>query len=167
MGRYIADKLAPLIAQVRLLINGKKGVWNAETLAKVRYSLARALMVDGEQSGKSSSLIESIELFRETLEERTRERVPIDWALTQNHLGVALTTLGQREGGTTKLAEAVVAFRLALQERTRARVPLDWATTQNNLANALFRLGERESGTEKLLLAIAAYRKSLEQRRRK
>ena len=42
-GHYVADKLAPLIAQVRALIESKEGVWNSETLAGVRFSLATAL----------------------------------------------------------------------------------------------------------------------------
>ena len=76
----------------------------------------------------------------------TRERVPLDWATTQNNLGNALQALGERESGMARLEEAVVAYREALKERTRERVPLDWATTQNNLGNALAMLGERESG---------------------
>jgi hypothetical protein len=35
--------------------------------------------------------------------EWTRERVPLDWAMTQNNLGTALSTLGQRESGTERL----------------------------------------------------------------
>jgi hypothetical protein len=34
------------------------------------------------------------------LEEYTRERVPLRWALTQNNLGNALLRLGERESGT-------------------------------------------------------------------
>ena len=67
----------------------------------------------------------------------TRERVPLDWAATQNNLGNALERLGERESGTGKLEEAVAAYREALKEYTRERVPLDWAMTQNNLGTAL------------------------------
>ena len=84
--------------------------------------------------------------FREALKERTRERVPLDWAMTQNNLGTALAHLGERESGTARLEEAVAAYREALKERTRERVPLDWAMTQNNLGTALttpWRAGER------------------------
>jgi len=35
--------------------------------------------------------------LREALKEWTRERVPLDWALSQNNLGLALASLGQRE----------------------------------------------------------------------
>ena len=68
--------------------------------------------------------------FRAALEERTRDRVPLQWATTQNNLGLALWRLGERESGTARLEEAVAAYRDALQERTRDRVPLDWAMTQ-------------------------------------
>jgi hypothetical protein len=71
--------------------------------------------------------------YREALKELTRERVPLDWATTQNNLGSALLVIGERETGTAKLNEAVTAYREALKEWTRERVPLQWATVQSNL----------------------------------
>jgi tetratricopeptide (TPR) repeat protein len=94
---------------------------------------------------------------RDALKERTRERVPLDWAETQNSLGNALLTLGERESGTVRLEEAVVAYRAALEEWTRERGPLRWATTHGNLGLALYSLGERESGTARLQEAVAAF----------
>jgi hypothetical protein len=44
-------------------------------------------------------------------QEYPRDRVPLDWATTQNNLGLALWTLGERESGTARLEEAVAAFR--------------------------------------------------------
>ncbi|MFZ1882074.1 MAG: hypothetical protein WAU53_00390, partial [Rhodoplanes sp.] len=76
--------------------------------------------------------------------EYTRARVPLDWAMTQMNLGVALKNLGERESGTDKLDEAVAAYREALKEYTRARVPLDWARTTGNQGVALMRLAERQ-----------------------
>lgn len=92
----------------------------------------------------------------------TRERVPLDWAQTQNNLGNALLALGERESGTARLEEAVVAFRAAVTERTRERVPLDWAQTQMNLGRALETLGKRESRTARLGEAVAAWTACLE-----
>ena len=83
------------------------------------------------------------------LTEWTRERVPLDWATTQNNLGNALQTLGERESGTARLEEAVAAYRAALQECTRDAVPLQWGMTQNNLGSTLRMLGEREAETDK------------------
>jgi tetratricopeptide (TPR) repeat protein len=95
--------------------------------------------------------------YRAALQEWTRERVPLDWATTQNNLGLALSTLGERESEMGRLEEAVLAYRAALQERTHERVPLQWAETQNNLGIALEMLGERESGTARLEEAVAAF----------
>jgi tetratricopeptide (TPR) repeat protein len=95
--------------------------------------------------------------YRAALKEWTRERVPLQWAMTEMNLGLALEALGERESGTARLEEAVAAYRAALEERTRERVPLDWAATQMNLGVALQRLGERESGTARLEEAMAAW----------
>jgi exonuclease VII small subunit len=58
-------------------------------------------------------LEEAVEVYRAALEEYTRERVPLDWALIQNNLGTALQTLGARESGTARLEEAIAAYRNA------------------------------------------------------
>ena len=52
--------------------------------------------------------------YRLALEERTRDRVPLDWAITQMNLGGALRTLGGREAGTARLEEAVTALEACL-----------------------------------------------------
>jgi hypothetical protein len=67
--------------------------------------------------------------------EKTRERVPLDWAGIQNNLGLALWRLGERESGTARLEEAVAACREALLERTRERVSLNWAGSLGNKAS--------------------------------
>jgi len=162
-GRYSAGQLAPLIAQVRKLLQARNGTWNGETQAAVRYAFAEALWNCGDQSGDNDMLRESVAAFRQVLETQTRARVPLDWARTQTNLGNALTTLGGRESGTVRLEEAVAAYRAALEETTRARVPLDWAGMQNNLGNALQTLGARESGTARFEEAVAAYRAALEE----
>ena len=60
--------------------------------------------------------------YRAALQERTRERTPLDWAASENNLANALTTLGERESGTAELEEAVAAYRAALEEWTRERI---------------------------------------------
>ena len=129
-------------------------------------NLGNALAALGEREAGTALLEEAVAAFRAALEEWTRARVPLDWAMTQNNLGNALQTLGEREAGTARLEEAVVAFRAALEEWTRDRVPLQWAGTQNNLGNALWALGQRETGTARLDEAVTAYRAALEERTR-
>jgi hypothetical protein len=55
-------------------------------------------------------LEEAVAAYRAALEERTRDRVPADWAMTQMLLGNALETLGKRETGTAHLEEAMTAY---------------------------------------------------------
>jgi len=44
------------------------------------------------------------------LEQRPRDRVPLNWATAQNSLGSAFWSMGERESGTTHLEEAVAAL---------------------------------------------------------
>src|SRR2546429_144631 len=92
-----------------------------------------ALYRQGHELGDNDALRASIGRFKRLVEMTPRERVPLDWARTQDGLGIALTIFGRRESGTAMLEEAVATFREALKERTRERVPLDWAMTQTNL----------------------------------
>ena len=78
--------------------------------------LGNALRTLGERESGTARLEEAVAAFRAALEEWTRDRVPLDWAVTQNNLGNALLTLGERESGTVRLEEAVAAYRAALEE---------------------------------------------------
>ena len=117
---------------------------------------ASAFYRQGDERGDNEALGRCIAIFRLLLKTQTRERVPLDWANTQNNLGNALRTLGERESSTARLEQAVDAFRAALTEWTRERAPLDWAMTQNNLGVALKVLGGRETGTARLEQALDA-----------
>ncbi|MGF1474622.1 MAG: tetratricopeptide repeat protein [Geminicoccaceae bacterium] len=137
-----------------------EGIW--------RYRLENASCLDdlGREFGDNEALRRAIEAYQRNFAFADRERFPLNWAATQNNLGLALQTLGQRESGTERLEQAVQAYRAALEERTRERVPLDWARTQNNLGSALAILGERESGTKRLERSVQAYNAALEERTR-
>ena len=113
---------------------------------RAHHNLGTALQTLGSRESGTARLEEAVAAYRAALQEWTRERVPLDWAATQNNLGNALRALGERESGTARLEEAVAAYRAALKEWTRERVPLDWAGTQNNLGNCARnarRAGER------------------------
>jgi tetratricopeptide (TPR) repeat protein len=125
---------------------------------------ADALYHQGNEFGDNEALIQSIGVYRDALSFAPRDRVPLDWAATQNNLGIALATLGEREASTTRLEAAIAAFRAALRERTRDRVSRYWAATQNNLGNALATLGELENTTERLGEAVIAFRDALRER---
>jgi tetratricopeptide (TPR) repeat protein len=124
-------------------------------------NLGAVLTKLGERKRDTAVLQEAVTGLRAALEERSRNRVPLQWAETQSRIGDALRLLGERESGTARLEEAVAAYRLALEEQTRDRAPLDWAVTQNGLGGALRLLGERESNPARLEEAVAAYNSAI------
>ena len=127
-----------------------------ETVWNRRMEQASALYAQCREFGDNAAGREAIDAYRLAIDVAPRERVPLDWAATQNDLGVALLTVGGRENETARLEEAVVAFRAALLARTRDLVPLDWAEAKTNLGATLSALGQRESGTARLKEAVAA-----------
>src|SRR6476620_5027709 len=58
---------------------------------------ANALYLQGSEYGDNAALRLAIERRRRLIELNPSERVPLDWAGTQNNLGAALGTLGARE----------------------------------------------------------------------
>jgi tetratricopeptide (TPR) repeat protein len=96
---------------------------------------------DGASDAGRGRLQEAVAAFRAALEVRTRERVPLDWAMTQNNLGNALRALGERDDGTSdagrgRLEEAVAAYRAALEVFRPAGASFYVAGTERNLARA-------------------------------
>jgi tetratricopeptide (TPR) repeat protein len=88
-------------------------------------NLGAALSMLGERESGTARLEAAVAAYRAALEERTRDQVPLDWAMTQMNLGIALETLGQRESGTAHLEEAVAAWNACLAV-TNSVWPSDW-----------------------------------------
>lgn len=84
-------------------------------------SEALALYQQGDELGDNAALLSAIARLQRLVTLALRDRAALNWAATQNKLGVALATLGERESGTARLEEAVAAFSAALEELTRAR----------------------------------------------
>ena len=102
-------------------------------------------MVIDKLEGGPESLEGAVRIFRAASEERTRDRVPFDWAATQNSLGIALARLGERLSKMEYLKNGLCATRReALKEFNPDLTSLDWAWTRNNLGTALARIGEQQ-----------------------
>ena len=65
-----------------------------DELGSYLSSQAGALYRQGDERGDNDALCSAIEILRLVLERR--ERVPLDWAMTQNKRGAALQVLGER-----------------------------------------------------------------------
>src|ERR1700722_6778812 len=61
----------------------------------------------GEREPGTQHLSEAVVAYRAALQEYTQARVPLDWAQTQNNLGLALRDLGKRTNDTNELCEAL------------------------------------------------------------
>jgi tetratricopeptide (TPR) repeat protein len=159
------DRGVNFALSIAIAVASRMAVTAADAQARAYADVldGNALQTLGARESGTARLEQAVEAYRAALEEYSRDRVPLDWAATQNNLGNALRTLGERESGTARLEQAVEAYRAALEEYSRDRVPLDWAMTQNNLGTALSTLGERESGTARLEQAVEAYRAALEE----
>ena len=109
---------------------------------------------------KASNMEIAIAGYEIALTVYTRSAFPVDWAATQNNLGIAYfyRILGER---AENIESAIKAYNQALEVRTRSAFPVDWAGTQNNLGTAY---GDRIFGdrAENLESAITAYSAALE-----
>lgn len=134
------------------------GLWPAADRDEHRadiFDAASQLYDHGLYQGDNDALRRAIARLHDALMLVDRTDNPLDWAMTQSNLGLALQALGAREPGTARLEEAVTAYRAALQERTRDRVPLDWAATTAALAQASTHLAARTGQPEMARQALA------------
>ena len=84
--------------------------------AATQANLGDALLNLGKREGGAVLLEQAVNAYVGSLEEFTRERVPLQWAKTQTQLGNALFALGVRVGDTGLLKRAEEAYRGALDE---------------------------------------------------
>jgi hypothetical protein len=78
--------------------------------------------------------------------ERTRGRVPFDWASTQCNVGRALMALGEREGNTTLLKESIARYNAALEVLEPAGASYYVEHAKLGRQRAQFLLAQRREG---------------------
>ncbi len=99
--------------------------------------------------------------LEQSLTDEFRQRAPLKWAATQDHLGTVLATLGQCHGDTGLLEKAVQAFNCALEERHQEQSPQEWASTQKNLGMALQGLGRMGQDAKRFKQSVNAFSNAL------
>jgi tetratricopeptide (TPR) repeat protein len=113
------------------------------------------------QSDPRTCLRRAIAAYEQALRFRTPDAAPLDYATTQNNLGLAYLRLAAHEQPAENLRRAIAAYEQALRFYTPDAAPLNYATTQNNLGLAYLRLAAHEQPAENLRRAIAAYEQAL------
>jgi tetratricopeptide (TPR) repeat protein len=164
-GHYLVDVLEPAAARLKHLCDNMPAGLDADQRGSLLHALGVAAYVLGEQTGERDWLDAAVAALCAALRESTRERVPLQWAVTQSNLGTVLACLGEREQDTGRLEAAVGAYLAATEVWARERFPLYWAGTQINLGTALRTLGERGEGIEqavgRLKQAVIAFAAAL------
>ena len=75
----------------------------------------------GERESGTARLEEAVSAYREALQEFTRERVPLEWAATQNNLALVYRALFDKERQPRHLDDALEAVDGALEEFRKAK----------------------------------------------
>jgi hypothetical protein len=84
-----------------------------------------ALRILGERERGTGRLEEAVAAFRDALKERTRERVPLDWAMSFGNQGVALMFLAERAKNRMTAETALLQIELAFEtSRSAGHAPL-------------------------------------------
>jgi tetratricopeptide (TPR) repeat protein len=93
----------------------------------------------------------AIDAFNRALTVRTRDRLPWEWAITQQLLGHALITLGERDPSSGGYAQAVACDRSALEVLTAENDPDDLSNAEIDLGTALGSIGEAHGQADQML----------------
>lgn len=101
------------------------------------------------------------EAFERELTDADRQRSPLEWAQTQNHLGNILAAQGQQFRDEALYRKAIAAFTSALEVLSQEATPSDWAITQGNLGTAAQAVGRQENDAKSLKQAVDAYTNAL------
>ena len=84
--------------------------------------------------------------------------MPVQFAATQNNLGVAYRTLSDVENKSRNCKRAIEAYEAALIVYTLDHFPMQYATTKNNIAGAYTTLSEIEETSKNADHAITCYK---------
>jgi hypothetical protein len=73
----------------------------------MRTNLGNALATLGERESGTVRLEEAVAAYRAALEEGTRDRVPLDWAVTLGNQGVAMRFIAERRSDPALARQAL------------------------------------------------------------
>jgi tetratricopeptide (TPR) repeat protein len=106
-------------------------------------------------------LLQSIQAYQEVLKVKTLENFPIQYAMTQNDLGVAYQTLAEVKDRIENCDKAIQTYQESLKVYTLEDFPMDFTMTQNNLGVVYQTLAEVEDKAENCEKAIQTFQEVL------
>jgi tetratricopeptide (TPR) repeat protein len=128
--------------------------------------LANTMLIKGERGVDRQAIDAAIRTYREALKLRSRERVPAEWASTQEGVANAFLVLGKQKYGVVWLREAVTICRSLSEVQSHEKNPEDWARTKNNLGITLKNVSQSVPDTKAFEDAIVEFKDALTVRTR-
>jgi len=167
MVRYkikFGDALEPLIREVSAMANDSRTTagWSAEARARVNLILGIANRTSGVERKSRDSLRDAVAYFQRTLDGWTRDRDPLEWAMTQRNLADALCQQFGLDWHDAPLHPAMTAFQNALAVYQSRSDRLDSAHVQLGLASGYEIIGRYEPGRENVSTAVNYYRAAVD-----
>lgn len=103
----------------------------------------------------------AVQTYRAALEQLSRDDSPIDWALTQKHLGASLQAIAERNNNEETLIQAAAALEAAIETFRPDIFPIQWASTQNRLGLVLYKLDLKTGDADTLKRSLKAFQSAL------
>ena len=104
----------------------------------------------------------AVQTYRAALEQLSRGDSPIDWALTQKHLGASLQAINEKTSDEDTLRQAAEALEASLEIFRLDNFPVQWASAQNRLGQVLFKLDLKTGEQEILKKSLASFQAALQ-----
>jgi len=101
-----------------------------------QMDLGIALQTLGARESGTARLEQALEAYQAALEERTRERVPLDWAWTQENIGLAYCALAEKSKDQETLLRGIASIKASLEVYKDGRLTYDIEKAERNLAGA-------------------------------
>lgn len=135
---------------------------NKTEYAMLLNSLGKAYFgIANTKEDSKPDLEKSVWYLNKALEVRTKKKYPLDYAQTQNFLGVTYADLAKIENRKANLEKTIKCYEETLSIKTMNKFPLDYAEAINNLGLAYFDLAEEENKKENLEKTIKYCKESL------
>ncbi len=141
MRSRVAGQLDAALPLTKPVVQQKPAEINATDYATMVACIGNAFAAHTVLGGVEKRLDQAIAAYKIALNHTTAESDPINWSLTQNHLGAVLKVKGERAKDEDILKQASLAYKAIANELSRIEFPFDWALANINLGLVLYRLG--------------------------
>ncbi len=104
----------------------------------------------------------AVQTYRAALEQLSRDDSPMDWALTQKHMGASLQAIVEHTFDEDTLRQAAEALQASLEIFSRENHPMQWASAQNRMGQVLYKLDLKTGEQEILKKSLTAFQAALQ-----